>query len=213
MLTYKTYHKNRYMTYNVIMVQSHTRRRVVLKQGSRIVTATVLKSLAAAGILTTALVAPNSLILVDKYMKSVDKRNARKTLAYLKYRKLVQVKEKDGKLHYKLTDVGVKRYKKLQLEELAISIPKKWDHKWRFVMFDIPVGRREQRDELLNRLKQLNFTMLQKSVWVHPFNCEEQVGVILDALALDKYVSFMVVERGNFTEQLTSHFKKHKLLI
>lgn len=201
------------MTYNVIMVQSRTTKGVVIKQGSKVVTGLVIKSLVAGGILTTALVAPNSLVLIDKYMKNVNKSNARKTINHLKYRKLIEVKEKNGELYYKLTASGVRRFKRMQLEDLVVPTPKTWDTKWRFVMFDIPVGMREQRSELLVRLKQLNFTMLQKSVWVHPFDCEEQVGIILDTLALDKYVSFMVVERGNFTNQLTDHFKKHKLLI
>jgi DNA-binding transcriptional regulator PaaX len=80
-------------------------------------------------------------------------------------------------------------------------------------MFDIPLDHRQHRAELLHRLKLLNFYKLQQSVWVHPFDCEKQIGVLLKALNVEKYVSYLVVEEGNFTDHAESHFKQQKLLM
>lgn len=187
------------------MAQSRTK--------TRVVTGAVLKGLVAAGGLGMVLVAPNSAVLIDKYLKKLDKRDAVRTLQHLKYRKLIAVRERGGELEYKLTTKGRDRYEKIVLDELAILLPRNWDGKWRMVVFDIPVGMRKQHDEFLRRLKLIKFLMLQQSVWVHPFDCEKEIGVLLHLLGLEKYVSFIVAETGNFTAHAETHFKRRGLLV
>ncbi len=187
------------------MAQSRTK--------TRVVTGAVLKGLVAASGLGMVLVAPNSAILIDKYLKKLDKRDAARTLQYMKYRKLITVHEQGGECEYKLTTKGRDRYEKIVLDELAIPMPRSWDGKWRMIVFDIPVGLRKQHDELLRRLKLLKFLMLQQSVWVHPFGCEKEVGVLLYTLGLEKYASFLVVETGNFTAHAESYFKRRNILV
>lgn len=186
------------------MAQSRTKTRVVTKA--------VLKGLVAAGGLGMVLVAPNSAILIDKYLKSLDKRDAARTLRHMKYRKLITVRERGGDYEYKLTDKGRDRYERLVLDELAIKTPASWDGKWRLVVFDIPVGLRKQHDECLRQLKQMKFLMLQHSTWVHPFDCEKEMGVLLHTLKLESYASFIVAETGNFTTHAETHFKRRGLL-
>lgn len=70
--------------------------------------------------------------------------------------------QKDGrKLLLKLTEKGKETVilKKL-LED------KKWDGKWRIVIFDIPEKHRKVRNTLRGQLKRWGFIQLQKSVWV-----------------------------------------------
>jgi phenylacetic acid degradation operon negative regulatory protein len=43
-----------------------------------------------------------------------------------------------------------------------------WDGKWRLVLFDVPVGRDELRQQLLRVLRRRHFGCLQKSVWASP---------------------------------------------
>lgn len=45
-----------------------------------------------------------------------------------------------------------------------------WDKKIRLVIFDIQELNRHKRDYLRRLLKQLGFIMLQKSVWISPYN-------------------------------------------
>lgn len=179
----------------------------------RVVSRAVIKALAVAGATAGVVIAPNSVILIEKYLKHIDKKNAQRTLHYLKYRNLVEVKEVNGQLHYRLTKKGRDKYERMLIDELSIATPRRWDGKWRLVMFDIPVEKRRQRDELLNGLKQLNFYMLQQSAWIHPFDCEKQIAVMIQYFGLERNVSFMVVEEGNFVEHASRHFKKTKLLM
>lgn len=180
---------------------------------TRVITRAVMKGLVAGGIFSAALVAPNSLQIVDVYLKKLDKRSAQKTLYYLKYRKLITVKKIDGQQYYRLTKKGRDKYQKILIDELTIKTPRSWDEKWRLVMFDIPTGHKNQRAELLRKLKEWNFYMLQKSAWIHPFNCDKQVGILLNTLQLERYVSYMVVEEGNFADHATIYFKKYGLLM
>ncbi len=187
------------------MVQSKTK--------TRLLTRNVIKAFGFAGAVSTALVAPNSLILIDRYMKKLDAKNARRTINYLKYRNYIEVKEKNGELYYKLTNKGRDKFEKIIIDELNIVTPKSWDNKWRLVMFDIPVSRKSNRQQLLSSLRQMNFYMLQHSAWIHPFDCEKQIGILINHLDIEKYVSFIVVEKGNFTDHAIKHYKKEGLLI
>lgn len=187
------------------MAQSKTKTRLVIR-GS-------IKALGFAGAITTALVAPNSTVLLDQYMKLKDKKSAKRTLSYLKYNNLVEVKFKKGQYHYRLTRKGIDRFEKIVYEELSVSTPSRWDKKWRLVMFDIPISKRASHDQLIAKLRQLNFYMLQQSAWIHPFDCEKQIGAILKYLGLEKYVSFLVVEKGNFVDHATKIFKRKDLLM
>ncbi|MES2971135.1 MAG: hypothetical protein V4702_02315 [Patescibacteria group bacterium] len=180
---------------------------------TRVITNSVIKGLVAAGAIATAVVAPNSVQLIDKYLQKRDKKSAQKTLYYLKYRKLITVKKVGDLNHYKLTSKGFDKYQKILLDELVIKIPRNWDEKWRLVMFDIPAGHDKQRKELLHKLKDLNFYMLQKSAWIHPFDCEKQIGILLNILELEQYTSYIEVQKGNFTEHAAVYFHKQGLLM
>ena len=46
---------------------------------------------------------------------------------------------------------------------------KKWDGKWRVVIFDVPEKKRNHRDYLRSFLKMSRFKELQKSIWVSPY--------------------------------------------
>lgn len=187
------------------MVQSKTK--------TRLLTRNVIKAFGFAGAASTALVAPNSLILIDKYMKKLDKKNARKTINYLKYRDFIEVKEKNGELYYRLTIKGRDKFEKIIIEELSIKVPRSWDKRWRLVIFDIPASHKSKRQQLLSSLRKMNFYMLQHSAWIHPFECEKQIGVLIKHLSIEKYVSFIVVEKGNFTDHATKIYRDAGLLM
>lgn len=47
---------------------------------------------------------------------------------------------------------------------------KKWDRKWRLVVFDISEEEKRLRERLRYKLKELNFGMLQKSIYISPYD-------------------------------------------
>ncbi len=76
--------------------------------------------------------------------------------------------KKNNKLRYEITTKGITH---LQNKYFVLSYQKKrWDKKWRVMIFDIEETNRKIRDSLRYKIKQLGFGYLQKSVWVSPYN-------------------------------------------
>lgn len=109
-------------------------------------------------------------------------------------RNLEFVKEEDGYLVYRFSQKGKEKIKKFIIDELSIKIPKKWDQKWRLVIFDIPESRRKARVALRDKLKGMAFYQCQKSVWIHPFPCMEEIEFLKDVFNIKPFVKLFLVD-------------------
>ena len=58
--------------------------------------------------------------------------------------------------------------------------PKKWDGHWRIIFFDIKESKKNVRDALRHHLKNLNCYPLQKSVFVTPYPCKEEIDFLCE---------------------------------
>lgn len=85
---------------------------------------------------------------------------------------------KNGKPYFRLTGKG----KKKLVRDFRIDRwqRKKWDGFWRLVVFDISEKAKYTRDALRDKLKELGFGMLQKSIYLTPFNIERDIAEFLD---------------------------------
>ena len=82
-----------------------------------------------------------------------------------------------------------------------------WDHKWRVIIFDIPTELHKERNRFRVKLKSLGFFMLQKSVFVLPYPCEEELGDICSRLRVSEYVDIITAESVGFrTKELLEVF-------
>ena len=90
---------------------------------------------------------------------------------------------------------------------LTIPTPKKWDRKWHFVVFDIPVDKRKRRDSFRLRIKELGLKLYQNSVWVYPYPLQDTVKTIAQFYLLSNCVSFIVAEKVSGEKALRKHFK------
>ncbi len=84
---------------------------------------------------------------------------------------------------------------------------KKWDGKWRVVIFDVWEKTRSKRDLLRIEIKNFGFIQLQRSVWIYPYPCEEFVELLKTDLAFGKNIRYMVVEKLDHDEGLRKYFK------
>ena len=71
---------------------------------------------------------------------------------------------------------------------MEIKKPKVWDKKWRIVLFDIPEKKRQARDVLREALKRMNFYEYQKSVFIHPYPCQDEIDYIVEYYEIRQYV-------------------------
>lgn len=122
--------------------------------------------------------------------------------------RLVDYKEnKDGEVEIILTKEGKKKAIKYQLDEIEIKKPEKWDGKWRMVIFDVPEKKKKAREALRNKLKDLGFKELQKSVFIYPYECENEIDFITEVFEIRSYVRFGRLDTFTNEEQFKLKFK------
>jgi CRISPR-associated endonuclease Cas2 len=83
---------------------------------------------------------------------------------------------------------------------------KRWDKKYRLVMFDIPQKRRATRDRLRRLMHDFGFLRLQDSVWVSPYDCEELIALAKAELRVGKDILYAVVDQIENDERIKAHF-------
>jgi phenylacetic acid degradation operon negative regulatory protein len=114
-------------------------------------------------------------------------------------------KSKNGS--YRFTSKGQRWFQDSVRKYVGIKYPA-WDQKWRIVAFDIPEEFHSGRDALRRRLRFLGFYMLQKSIFVFPYPCEEELGDICKILKISDYVDIFLAESIGFREaEMRKHFE------
>lgn len=88
--------------------------------------------------------------------------------------------------YYRLTSEG---QKKIQRDFPLMTMQKRvWDKKWRMVLFDIEETNKRIRERLRNKLRELGFGMLQKSVFISPYNVAQDFVEFVESLDLSEFI-------------------------
>lgn len=156
-----------------------------------------LQVLGVSGLAGVSVVAANPVQGLNRVLKKAPIKGADyvRLLKELKRQGLVHIGQKAGKIHYSLTPAGAYRLQEVIIDELAVPRPSKWDKRWQLVAFDIPVTQSRSRQKFVGKLQALNFTMLQKSLWVHPFPCFDQVEQLAGHYNVTRYCTFIEVSQ------------------
>ena len=170
----------------------------------------VITTLAVTGGLVVALIAPNVLGALGK-LGLINPRQKRqgveKSLSRLIRFGYVTLKDGDRGKRVLLTEKG-ERYAALLGEgRLKLKKPRRWDGKWRLLIFDIPERRRKQRDQIRATLVNLGFYRLQDSVWVYPYDCEDLVTFLKTDFKIGKDLLYVVADAVEYDLPLRSYFK------
>lgn len=98
---------------------------------------------------------------------------------------------KNGKPYVRLTGRGKKV---LSRDYPLFSLQRKqWDRKWRLVIFDIKEPQRRKRDFFRKKLLELGLGMIQKSVYLTPFDIAMDLQEFIEAVGLKAEVFIMEV--------------------
>lgn len=172
----------------------------------------ILSWLAIAGVIAIAATSPYFIrALLRTWAKG--KRHKQRSLetAFQRLRRegAIAVERKGDHYVVSLTQAGKKKVGLLQIDSLKISKPKNWDRKWRLLMFDVKQAERWKRDVLRNFIKRLEFVQLQKSVWIHPYDCKAEVEFLQKLLGFtSSEVKLIVAEDiGKDEMRLRQKFK------
>jgi len=154
---------------------------------------------------------PKSQIRVLKQMadewREIKKQNLIKNLHDLYGYGYIDWKEKsDGTCEVVITKNGIRHAKLLNLDNLTIDKPQKWDGKWRVVFFDIPEKERKARNALRERLRNLGFYEMQKSVFAFPYECQDEINFIVSLFEIKPHVQYAEMINATNESELRKFF-------
>ena len=171
----------------------------------------ILGSLIIGGMIAVAATSPFFIINLIKCFKGLKKYPNKKvydTFYKLKKQGLVDFYKKNNQIYISLTEKGKKKAGWMQIDALKIKKPKKWDGKWRILLFDIMETKKFHREALRGKLIELGFRLLQKSAWIIPYECKDEIGLLKSFFGLsDKEVKLVVAQSVEGEKELKEIFK------
>lgn len=106
--------------------------------------------------------------------------------------KLVEIAETKDSQVVKISDKGRKKLLKYNIDEMIID-NKKWDGKWRIIVYDILTGKKQERELFRKTLKRMKFWQLQKSVYLTPFECKDEIEYLRQVCDIGEEVLILTV--------------------
>lgn len=169
----------------------------------------VLATIAVTGFVAFAAVAGNALQLLDylpnnKYNLRYRAKSAAGRLIVKGYANWV---ERDGKKYLRITPTGRRA---LAFEQAKVALKnqkKKWDGRWRMVVFDVPERRRNVRNRLCAVMESVGFVRLQDSVWVYPYDSEDFIALLKAELKIGKDVLYAIADTIENDKGIRKHFR------
>ncbi|MBI2474497.1 MAG: hypothetical protein HYV68_02235 [Candidatus Taylorbacteria bacterium] len=153
----------------------------------------ILGSVAAAGVLSVALIAPNALQMLKHF--GIKPKGRQQEIIKRAYKRLVDqgyLESRNG--NFELTARGKLFLQYVEITDFSERRKPKWDKKWRVLIFDIPEYRRSLRDKIRRTLFSIGFMRLQDSVWVYPYNCEDLIALLKADFKVGKNMLYLIVE-------------------
>lgn len=169
---------------------------------------TALMAIGVAGIIAVSAVAPNMFQILGRTdVLARLKYRSKGILVRLKQKGEIEFVEHSGKKYVRLTDKGEKV---LDIERRRLDLienkPKKWDGRYRLVIFDIPEKRKKVREHLRFEMQEIGFLRIQDSVWIYPYDCEEFIALLKADLHIGKDVLYAVIEEIENDARIRKHF-------
>jgi len=159
----------------------------------------ILSWLATVGAIYVAATSPYFILNVMKEFrkrKRYKKKRVYDTFYRLQKEGCLEIGKRNHQIYIALTKKGRRRAGRFQINSLEIKKPKKWDGKWKLVIFDIPQHQRIKREAFRGKLKELGFYPLQKSVWVCPYKCDGEISLLREFFGLsDKEIRMITAEK------------------
>ena len=142
-----------------------------------------------------------------KEWKKINELSLRRSIKRLYKSKLIDCREnRDGTVRLTVSEGGKNKILEYNLDMVEIKKPARWDKLWRLVIFDIPEEKKSARAALAFKLKELGFYPMQKSVFIHPYECKDEINFITEIFELEPYVRFLRVKDVDTELDLKNRF-------
>lgn len=162
----------------------------------------VLGVVATVGVIAAVAVMPGVAIALKPFVRRRPTRQryeVDRALRGLIRRGFVEEVVRRRRVYYQITDRGREYLMKREFTQTEFEKPKKWDGRWRLIVFDVSERRRHLRDMLRRHFQHLGLQPIQKSVWLFPYPCDDLVRLIKVDLGLGRDVQYFTV--GAFADR------------
>lgn len=177
-----------------------------MTENQKFVAKQIIIAIGVLGVVSAVMVAPG-LAKAIPLLRKINIARINQELKRLHKRGLVEIiKRKNDVTEVKLTKEGKRKLTRYQIDLLEIEKPRKWDGKWRVIIFDIPIRKNFARELLRRKMKHLGFYRLQASVFVHPYPCYEIVKFLRDYFGVPSEVEYLEVEKLESQNKLIGYF-------
>lgn len=187
------------------------------------VSSLVLSVLAIAGIVSLAVVAPNILAAVGAVMKSSGRKPSRqdkitqttRAFYYLKRSGLVKFSPTGKEILVSLSELGKKKFEKLNVDLTEVKKSLHWNGKWWQVAADVPTKNyRQGADRLRRKLKDMKFYPLQRTLWIYPYDPRKEIEYLSNYYGIGQFVTVMEIKRMDKQdeEQIMRFFKSESII-
>lgn len=158
-----------------------------------------------AGTLALMVIAPNCFKILDKmpwakktYRSRDTKRRDQshkitKSLYYLKSKGYIELVPGKDDFLMKITRKGRKKIQKMKFADLRVMQKSSWNKHWWIVIADVPKDYRHREDRFREKLKEMKFYPLQRTVWIYPFDPRDEIDFVSAYYQIERFVTTMEV--------------------
>lgn len=168
----------------------------------------IIASIAVVGVVSIFALFPGVTCVIAPFIKKKNyprKQTIQNSIESLVQAGLVKKIHKNGTVTLQLTQKG--KWEALLRTKSFDERKEKWDMLWRVIIFDVPQTKSKLRHELRRAVKLYGFKMIQQSVWVYPYACDDFVGILKKHLGLSHDVLYMKVAFIENDKQLRKEFE------
>lgn len=138
---------------------------------------------------------------------SYERHRIRQAVRCLEKKKYVRIFRKNGKDVIEITKSGNKRVLAYRIEEMKLKIPEKWGGWWYIIMFDIPEKKKRWRDAMSFRIKEFGLYPIQKSIFVSPYHCKDEIDFIGEFFKVRDSIIYIKAKEIEGAEDIKKYFQ------
>ncbi len=169
----------------------------------------ILKGLALGGFIVACAVVPNlpQVLKLFGVSSSRDSFRFMRTVKNLQKQKMVSVYRKGGQDVIEITVAGKRKVLSYNLDEMQLKKTKKWNGMWHIVMFDIPEFKKNARGALSRKVREFGLYPLQKSVFVSPYSCKDEIDFIGEFFGVRKHIVYIIAHEIEGAKKMERYFE------
>jgi len=128
----------------------------------------------------------------EKIWKKFNKGRLKNVLKRLYEQKTIEKVERKNATVVAITEKGKRKLLAYEIDQMQL-LHRKWDGKWRIIIYDIYSKKRRERNLFQKTLKSMNFYQLQKSIYLTPYPCQDEIAYLREMCDVGREVLILTV--------------------